>query len=157
MKLTCETRQLQTPQTTSNGKVRTNVINQPIYTVYLKLTPYQLAEVKQHMSRYITIISEFTDTEFAMITDHIDLNAKTQIDNEPTAYNYLERLQMVLDRLDKTDDMTTGIIDMYNNVVCKTLRVLNFDVTTIKKARVEIEDPVLSLMRGKLNPDLFAD
>ena len=157
MKLTCDTRQLGTPQTTTNGRARTNISGKPIYTTYLKLTPYQLASLKEHMQRYIQIISDFTDQEFAVLTDRIDLSLKTQIDNEPIAYNYLERLQIVLDRLDTMDDMTTGIIDMYNQVVCKTLRVLDFDVASIARARVDIEDPTVSLMRSKLDPRLFVE
>ena len=157
MKLTVNTRKLSTPQTTANGKVRTNIENMPIYTTYLKLTPYQLAALKEHMQRYIQIISNFSDEEVAVLTNSIELAAKSQIDNEPRAYSYLERLQIVLDRLEKMDDMTTGIIDMYNHVVCKTLRVLNFDAVSINKARIEIEDPVVGLMRGKLDPNLFTE
>ena len=155
MKLTTETRRLKTPQETRGGKVRKNIAGEPVFTEYLKLTPSQYQDLKQHMKQYINVISNFDDSQFGILNDRIDLTEKTQIDNEPIAYSYLERLQIVLDRLDTNDDMTTGVIDMYNHVVCKTLRALDFPQSEIEDARVTIEDPEIRRMRNALNPRLF--
>ena len=156
MKIVCDTRQLQTPQTTTRGRVRKNVNGDPVYTTYLNLSARQYQDLKQHMRRYIDTISNFNDEEFDLIAQRIDFEERTQIDNEPAPYNFLQRLKFVLDRLDRTDDMTTGVVDMYNHVVCRTLRALDFPVHSIQRARVEIEDPVLRQMRNQLDPELFS-
>lgn len=155
MKLVCNTRRLDTPQTTKSGRVRKNIAGEAVYTEYLVLTSDRYLDLTQHMNRYINIISDFSDAEFGVLTEKVDLNEKTQINSEPVPYNYLERLQIVLDRLKNNDDMTTGIIDMYNHVVCRALRALDFPIHEIERARVTIEDPDFRRMRNRLSPDLF--
>lgn len=155
MKLVAETRRLKTPQSSVSGRVRKNINGEPVYTEYLKLTPTKRFDTVQHMRRYIDNISNFNDYQFEILASKIDFEAKTQIDNEPVAYTFLQRLEIVIERLQSDNDLTMGIIDMYNHVVCKTLRALEFPANELEKARIVIEDPELRRMRNMLNPDLF--
>lgn len=155
MKLVCRTARLATPQTTQRGAVRKNINGEPIYTEYLRLSADREQDVRQHMRYFIDIISDFSDEEFSILTDKVDISEKTQIDNEPKAYSFLERLDFVLKRLESTDDLTTGIIDMYNHVIGKTMNALDFEPFSIESARIKIEDPDTRRMRNKLDPVMF--
>lgn len=159
MKIACKTRKFDTPQTTIKGKILKNIEGEPVYTEYLVLSSNKYQDVCHHMRKELNKVLEAIEavgvSEFENITG-IKLNQKSQIDNEPVPYTFMERVDMVYARInDKGKDITSGIVDQFNHVVGKTQRAIGSDNAYIEKCRINIVDPDSQRIGNILNPDLF--
>lgn len=161
MKISARVRTLETPQTNSRtGKIQKDIEGTPVYTQYLVLTTDQHYQMVRHMKEYIDrivdAITEFGVDEFAVLSG-VDYNTRKQINSEPRAYSWADRLQMVIDRLnDKSGkDFTVGIVDAYNQVVGAVYRQNDSTPQYIEHVRIEIIHPDTAKLKNILNPDLF--
>lgn len=126
MKINCSIRRLNSPQTNYKGNSMRNIAGQDVYTEYLDMTKAQELTTKKFMfdniQDIIGVIEAIGAGEFQELTK-IQMQKRKQIDNEPKPYNWIQRAEVVLKRIHTSDQLTTGIIDMYNHVVGATYRV----------------------------------
>jgi hypothetical protein len=144
MKFVANQKKLNTPQKTASGKTRVNIAGEPIYTTYLGMVPSEELKLRMKMRKEVDIVfaaqKQMNKMDFCMALGFNTLSKK-QIDNEPKAYNWEQRLAIVDERLkDNGKQLTMGIIDMYNNVVGSMYRGLGYDNDTLNKKRIDIAE-----------------
>lgn len=160
MKITGKIRKLATPQTNYKGEVKTNIVGNPIYTEYVDMAPKDEAtlrlRMKKELNRIIAAKHNIGDAVFENATG-INASHKKQINNDPAPRSWNDRIKTVESRLqDCTTNITTGIIDDYNNIVGSVYNRLGYSNDFIEEVRVEIVDISVSRARNKLNTALFS-
>lgn len=160
MKTTARIRRLDTPQTTRNGNPLLNKMGEPVYTQYLHVTPEKRLQIIKHMETWLDRIAEALQemgVEGFAQGAGIDPDMRSQINDEPRAYSWIERFELVYDRIknNRHKDLTTGIIDMYNNVTGTVYLHSGFPNDMLDLIRIELEDPRHTQVKTYLNPGLF--
>lgn len=161
MKLTARIRKLPTPLTNRHGRPLTNAAGEPLHTQYIEVSADKHFALIRHMRNWMDKIAlgmtEMGIEDFAEGAG-IDVDMRSQINNEPRAYSWIERFEIVYERLqdNHSKQMSTGIIDMYNMVVCSVYLHSGFPNDLLEYIRVDLEDPALGKLRSYLNPDLFS-
>lgn len=160
MRITANLRTRPTPQTDRLGRALTDITGEPVYTRYLSIGADRRFQIQQHMRLYLEPLAramrEMGIDDFASGAG-IDLQRSRQIDHEPRSYTWLDRFEMVYERLTQLahQDLTQGIIDQYNSITGEFYRNMGAPADQLEHIRIQVEPWNQGRVRSYLSPDLF--